>query len=381
MDFIPYGQQNINQADLDAVLEVLQSDWLTQGPTIPAFEQELAAKCGVEHAVAVNSATSALHIAYLALGLGPGDLLWTSPNTFVATANAARLCKADVDFVDTCPETYNMSVTKLAEKLQQAAKIGKLPKIVVPVHFAGQSCDMAAIHRLAEQYDFNIVEDASHAVGGKYQDSAVGSCQYSDVTVFSFHPVKIITTAEGGVATTNSSELATAMRSFACHGVTRDAKQMTKEPDGPWYYQQLELGLNYRLTDLQAALGKSQLSRLDQFVAKRHQLVHRYDDLLANTPVITQFQAANTYSAHHLYVIQVENRRQCFVALREKDIGVNVHYIPVHLQPYYQKLGFKQGDFPNAEHYYERAISLPLFADLTTEQQDYVCDSVCEVVA
>jgi len=383
---IPYGRQDITQADIDAVVEVLRSDWLTQGPMVPRFEKALARYAGARHAVAVNSATSALHIACLALELGPGDLLWTSPVTFVASANCALYCGAEVDFVDIDPGTCNMSVDALAAKLAAAEQAGRLPKIVVPVHLAGQSCDMAAIRALADRYGFRIIEDASHAIGGRYRDEPVGNCRYSDITVFSFHPVKIITTAEGGMALTSDDVLAARMEMLRSHGITRDAEKMTREPDGPWYYEQQALGFNYRMTDLQAALGLSQVDRLDEYVARRHELAARYDRLLAEVPVTTPRQHPDSYSAFHLYVIRMEDggdpgrRRRVFEGLRARGIGVNVHYIPVHMQPYYQRLGFTKGDFPAAEAYYAEAISLPMYPALSEAEQDQVVAALGEAL-
>lgn len=375
---IPYGRQDITAADIEAVVATLQSDYLTQGPLVPAFERAVAAHVGAAHAVAVNSATSALHIACLALGLGPGDWLWTSPITFVASANCALYCGARVDFVDIDPRTYNLCPQALERKLEQAQRDGCLPKVVVPVHLCGQSCDMAAIHALAQRYGFKIIEDASHAIGGRYRGAYVGGGPYSDITVFSFHPVKIITTAEGGMAMTHNAALADRMALLRSHGITREPVQMTHLPDGPWYYQQVDLGFNYRLTELQAALGLSQLNRLDAYVARRHQLARRYDALLQPLPVTTPWQHPDQHSGLHLYVVRVDGaaagrtRAQVFTALRERGIGVNVHYIPVHTQPYYQRLGFKTGDFPQAERYYDEAISLPMYATLTDAQQDEV---------
>lgn len=379
---IPYGRQAISQQDIDAVVEVLQSDFLTQGPKVPLFEQALAAKVKAKHAIAVNSATSALHIACLALGLGEGDWLWTTPITFVASANCGLYCGAQVDFVDIDPVTYNLCPKELEKKLIAAEKTGKLPKVVVPVHFSGQPCDMQAIHALAKKYQFKIIEDASHAIGGKYQDQPIGNCRYSDITVFSFHPVKIITTAEGGVAVTNNPKLAEKLNLLRSHGITRDSKLMTREPDGPWYYQQVELGYNYRMTELQAALGISQIQRLDEFVAQRHKLAQRYNEKLSNLPITLPWQHPDSYSGMHLYVIRLQlekinkTHKEVFEALREAGLGVNLHYIPVHTQPYYQKMGFKQGDFPEAEKYYQEAISLPLFPELSQQEQDFVVDAL-----
>lgn len=375
---IPYGRQDITQTDIDAVVGVLQSDFLTQGPMVPRFEQSVAQHVGASHALAVNSATSALHIACLALGLGPGDRLWTTPITFVASANCALYCGAEVDFVDIDPRTYNLCAQALALKLEQAEREGTLPKIVVPVHLCGQPCDMQAIHALSQRYGFKIIEDASHAIGGKYQGEFIGNSRYSDITVFSFHPVKIITTAEGGMALTNDDELASKMALLRSHGITRDPAQMTHEADGPWYYQQIDLGFNYRMTELQAALGVTQMERLDQYVARRHQLARRYDDLLTDLPVTTPWQHADSYSGLHLYVIRLQldqiqkTHRQVFESLREQGIGVNLHYIPVHMQPHYERMGFEPADFPQAQVYYKDAISIPMFQTMTDEQQDEV---------
>lgn len=383
---IPYGRQDITQADIDAVVGVLQSDFLTQGPMVPRFEQRVADHVGANHALAVNSATSALHIACLALGLGPGDRLWTSPITFVASANCGLYCGAQVDFVDIDPKTYNLCPVALAEKLAKAEQNGCLPKVVVAVHLCGQPCDMQAIYSLSKRYGFKVIEDASHAVGGKYQDAFIGCCRYSDVTVFSFHPVKIITTAEGGMVMTNSDALHNKMTLLRSHGITRDPLQMTHEPDGPWYYQQIDLGFNYRMTEIQAALGISQMERLDHFVAIRHQLANRYDRLLADLPVTTPWQHPDSYSGLHLYVIRLQldavsrTHRQVFEFLREQGIGVNLHYIPVHLQPYYRKLGFTLGDFPHAERYYTEAISLPMFQTMSEAQQDEVVAALKEAL-
>lgn len=375
---IPYGRQDINQADIDAVVNVLRSDFLTQGPVVPAFENAVAMHCGVRHAVAVNSATSALHIACLALGVGNGDLVWTSPITFVASANCARYCGAAVDFVDIDPLTYNMSVECLRSKLEGAQKIGKLPKVVIPVHLCGQSCDMAAIHELGQQYGFKIIEDASHAIGGTYRREPVGNCRFSDITVFSFHPVKIITTGEGGMAVTNEDKLASHMARLRTHGITRDPAEMTHEPDGPWYYQQLELGLNYRLTDIHAALGLSQMKRLEEFVETRNQIANRYTKVLAHLPVTVQLQPLDVYSAFHLYVIRLrlpktkKSHREVFEALRAAGFGVNLHYIPVYRQPYYAQMGFNPSHFPESERYYADAISIPMYSGITEDQQDRV---------
>ena len=422
--FIPYGRQSISEADIQAVVDVLRSDFLTQGPAVERFEHAVAEYCGASHAVAVNSATSALHIACLAAGLRSGDVLWTSPNTFVASANCALYCGASVDFVDIDPRTYNMSVERLEEKLIAAKKTGSLPQVVIPVHFAGQPCDMMRIAELGREYGFTIIEDASHAIGGKYRDVPVGNCRYSNMTVFSFHPVKIITTGEGGMVVTNSSELNEKLVRLRSHGITRDPLLMEGEPHGAWYYQQVEFGFNYRMTDMQAALGVSQMTRIDEFVARRHELARRYDKLLAGLPLTLPWQHPDGYSAFHLYVVQVKStpttlhnslpplgpqfaplqgmcanlsknalyfphpfpgegrggvgvdRRQLFDSMRIANIGVNVHYIPVHTHPYYRRMGFAECMFPEAERYYSQAISLPMFASMTNDQQDRVVDSL-----
>ncbi|HJS15906.1 MAG TPA: UDP-4-amino-4,6-dideoxy-N-acetyl-beta-L-altrosamine transaminase [Rheinheimera sp.] len=382
---IPYGRQSISDADILAVVDTLKSDFLTQGPAVPAFEQALASYCNVPYAVAVNSATSALHIACLALDVKAGDRVWTSPISFVASANCALYCGAQVDFVDVEPDTGLMSVKALAAKLQQAATNNTLPKVLIPVHLAGHSCAMQQIATLCQPYGIRIIEDASHSVGGSYlqqkdgQQQKIGSCQFSDITVFSFHPVKIITTAEGGVALTKDLTLAARMQLLRSHGITRNPDDMTEVSHGPWYYQQVELGLNYRMTDLQAALGLSQLKKLDAFVAKRLEAVARYRSLLQNLPLDLPEECPAGQSAWHLYIIKLhdENRRLAvFEALRSAGIGVNVHYIPIHTQPYYQKLGFQWGDFPQAEAFYSRIISLPLYADLTAEQQQQVASAL-----
>ena len=384
---IPYGRQDINQQDINAVVEVLKSDFLTQGPQVPAFEQAIIDACDAKYAVAVNSATSALHIACLALGLGNDDWLWTTPNTFVASANCALYCGAKVDFVDIDPRTYNLCAKQLEKKLIAAQKVGKLPKIVIPVHFSGQSCDMQAIHELAKKYGFNIIEDASHAIGGKYKGEPIGNSRYSDITVFSFHPVKIVTTAEGGMAVTNNAKLAEQLNLLRSHGITRDEELMTKAADGPWYYQQIELGYNYRMTELQAALGLSQMQRLEAFVIKRNELASRYDNLLQDLPITLPWQHPDSYSARHLYVIRLQLEQinithlDVFNVLRAAGIQANLHYIPVHMQPYYQKMGFASGQFPEAEKYYKEAISIPLFSAMTEGQQDTVCSTLKTILS
>ncbi|OWY14260.1 UDP-4-amino-4,6-dideoxy-N-acetyl-beta-L-altrosamine transaminase [Thioclava sp. JM3] len=385
---IRYGQQDITQSDIDAVVHVLKSVNLTQGPSIPAFENAVKNATQATHAIAVNSATSALHIACLALDLGPGDWLWTTPNTFVASANCGIYCGARVDFVDIDPKTYNLCPQSLEEKLHRAEKDGRLPKVVVPVHLSGQPCDMEAIHALGQHYGFKIIEDASHAIGGRYKGDPIGNGRYSDITVFSFHPVKIITTGEGGMAVTNDDTLATRLGLYRSHGITRDPELMTQEMDGPWYYQQVTLGYNYRLTDLQAALGVSQMDRLSQYVARRHEIAARYDLLLADLPLTLPWQHPDSYSAYHLYVIRLKldeiapaSHRKVFEALRAKDIMANLHYIPVHTQPYYRKMGFGWGDFPQAEQYYREAISIPMHPSLTNEEQDFVVEALNEAMS
>lgn len=383
---IRYGQQEITQADIDAVIGVLKSTNLTQGPSIPQFEQAVLNQTGAEHAVAVNSATSALHIACLALDLGPGDWLWTTPNTFVASANCALYCGAKVDFVDIDPRSYNLCPKALEKKLIEAKEAGRLPKVVVPVHLSGQPCDMVAIHALGQKYGFRIIEDASHAIGGRYKGEPIGNCRYSDITVFSFHPVKIITTAEGGMALTNDSELAVRLGLLRSHGITREPGLMTQPSDGPWYYQQVALGYNYRMTDLQAALGVSQMARLTSYVERRHRIAERYDRLLADLPVTLPWQHPDGYSAYHLYVIRLQLEQmaathlQVFEHFRSNDIMVNLHYIPVHTQPYYQKMGFRSGDFPQAEQYYHEAISIPMHPTLTDVEQDFVVEVLREAI-
>jgi UDP-4-amino-4,6-dideoxy-N-acetyl-beta-L-altrosamine transaminase len=386
MSTIPYARQDINQADIDAVIEVMRSDFLTQGPVVPAFEKVVADYCGVQYAVAVNSATSGLHIACLALGVGKGDIVWTTPITFVASANCALYCGATIDFVDIDPRTYNISLEALAKKLADAKKADKLPKVLIPVHLCGQSSDMAGIYDLSQEYGFKIIEDASHAIGGKYKGEPIGNCRYSDITIFSFHPVKIITTAEGGMAMTNSAQLAKRMQLLRSHGITRDTDEMTHAPDGPWYYQQIDLGFNYRMTDLQAALGLSQMQRLDEFVSHRHDIAKRYNRLLADLPVKTPWQHEDTYSGLHLYVIRLKiseiskTHRQVFDSLRTEGIGVNLHYIPVYHQPYYEGLGFKVGYCQEAEQYYIEAISLPMYPGLTESQQNQVVEVIREAI-
>ena len=375
---IPYGRHDITDSDIAAVVDVLRSDFLTQGSSVPAFEDKFAKYCEVSHAIAVNSATSALHLACLALGVGADDVVWTSPITFVASANCALYCGASVDFVDIDSVTYNMCPEKLSAKLHDAAKHGVLPKVVIPVHLTGQSCDMEKIHILSEEYGFQIIEDASHAVGGLYKEESIGSCKYSDICVFSFHPVKIITTGEGGMILTNNSVLADKMARLRSHGITRDPASMANQNPEPWYYEQIELGLNYRMTDFQAALGINQMERLDEYVSVRNQLAQRYDALLIGFPLTIPYQSQDCYSSRHLYVIRLNleeigrSRRQVFEYLRVHGVGVQIHYIPVPCQPYYKNMGFCGENYPNGLSYYQDAISIPLFPTMTTEQQDKV---------
>lgn len=384
---IPYGRQDISEQDIQAVVDVLRSDWLTQGPAIERFEREVARLCGARYAVAVSNATAALHLACMAAELQPDDILWTSPNTFVASANCALYCGATPDFVDIDAQTYNLSIDALEAKLVQAEQHGSLPKIVIPVHFAGQSCDMARIAELSERYGFTVIEDASHAIGGRYRNRPVGSCDFSAMTVFSFHPVKIVTTGEGGMILTNRPDLHEKLLRLRSHGITRDPALMEGGSDGPWYYEQIALGFNYRMTDIQAALGTSQLSRLDAFVARRHEIASRYNVLLKDMPLMLPSCDADAYSAFHLYVIRLKldqltkSHRQIFDELRACGIGVNLHYIPVPSQPYYRRFGFKDGDFPQAEQYYREAISLPMFYALTDHEQDQVVRALHEVLA
>ncbi len=373
---IPYGKQNISQDDIASVVDILNSDFLTQGPAVEKFERAIAEYVGAKYAVSACNATAALHLACRALGLQQGDVLWTSPNTFLASANCALYCGASVDFVDIDPSTLNMCPNLLAEKLAHAAKINKLPKIIMPVHFSGFSCDMEKISHLAKKYGCYVIEDASHAIGAQYKNKKVGNGEYSDITIFSFHPVKIITTGEGGMAVTNKMALYRKMQALRSHGMTRNQEHMTKLSEGAWYYEQIDLGYNYRLTDIQAALGLTQLKSIEKFIERRRCLVNGYHEKLKNLPIQLPLYSELNQSSWHLYVIQVDNRAEIFAKLRTAGIGVNVHYIPVHTQPYYQKLGFKMGDFPNAEYYYSRAITLPLFYDLSERDQNVVVEKL-----
>jgi len=384
---IPYGRQDISQQDIDAVIDVLKSDFLTQGPQVPLFETSIKKAVNAEYALALNSATSALHIACLALGVGVGDVVWTTPITFVASANCALYCGADIDFVDINSETYNLCADKLEQKLFHAkANDLLLPKVVIPVHLCGQPCEMDKIHKLGKEYGFSIIEDASHAIGGKYKNKPIGNCEYSDITIFSFHPVKIVTTAEGGVATTNDQALAQKIDLLRSHGITRDTALMTEQSHGGWYYEQIDLGFNYRMTEMQAALGVSQMSRLYDFIATRNALAANYDQLLKNLPLILPIQSNDSYSTRHLYVVRLKleeialSHKEVFEQLRLKDIGVNLHYIPVHMQPYYKEIGFVTGEFIESEKYYADAISIPIFHSMTQEQQDKVVSVLTELL-
>ena len=386
--WIPYGRQSINQDDIDAVSKCLQSDWLTTGPLVSEFEDQIAYYCNVNYAVAFCNATAALHMACRVLEVGAGDIVWTSPNTFAASANCAIYCGATIDFVDIDENTYNLSIASLKDKLLEARKKNCLPKVIIPVHFAGQSCDMRDIYNLSQEYGFRIIEDASHAIGARYQEKPIGSCQYSDIAIFSFHPVKIITTGEGGMALTKDAVLAERLALLRSHGITRDPRQMLNELDGPWYTEQIDLGVNYRITDFQCALGLSQLKRIDSFIVKRNLLAERYHELLADLPLKLPTLSKDRYSAYHLYPIQIEKepraetRLSVFNYLHKAKVGVQVHYVPVHLHPYYRrKFGFKPGDFPKAEQYYQGVLSLPLYADLTEEQQNYVVEKLREALS
>jgi UDP-4-amino-4,6-dideoxy-N-acetyl-beta-L-altrosamine transaminase len=384
---IPYGKQDVSQDDIDAVVDVLKSDYLTQGPIVPKFEKSLSDFTKAKYSVVVNSATSALHIACKALEVGPGDIVWTSAITFVASANCALYCGADVDFVDIDSNSYNICIESLTKKLELARLSGNLPKVLIPVHLSGQSCDMKSIFELSKEYGFSIIEDASHAIGGMYADEPVGNCKFSDIAVFSFHPVKIITSGEGGAALTNNPELDKNMRLFASHGITRNTKLMENVPDGPWYYEQLSLGSNYRMTELQAALGLSQMSRINSFIHKRHQIAKRYNDELKHLPLTLPAQGNEHYSSYHLYIIRLKldaiqkSHKEIFEELRREGLGVNLHYIPVYHHPYFKKLGFKKGYCPEAENYYREAISIPIYFGLSDELQDQAIETISKVLS
>jgi len=383
---IPYGRQSINQSDIDSVIDVLKSDYLTQGPVVPAFEQAMANYCHAEHAIAVCNATAALHLACLVLNVGSGDIVWTSPNTFVASANCAIYCGAKIDFVDIDSQTYNLSIDNLKEKLHKAEQTGRLPKVIIPVHFAGQSCQMKEIKELSNKYGFSIIEDASHAIGGEYLGEKIGSCKYSDITIFSFHPVKIMTTGEGGIALTNNNKLAEKIALLRNAGITKNPELMTEVSHGSWYYQQIDLGYNYRMTDLQAALGLSQLSRLDQFIKIRREIAKNYSSNLNTLPILVPVQHSDTRSSWHLFVLRLKlneiknSKKHIFNSLRELGIGVQTHYIPVHTQPFYKKLGFNIGDFPQSERYYQEAITIPLFFDMTDNEIEYIVKTLREIL-
>jgi len=384
---IPYARQSISKQDLDAVAKVLQSDYLTQGPVVPAFEEAVADLVGAKYAVAGNSATSMLHVANLALGVTAGDLVWTSPISFVASANCALYCGAEIDFVDIDSETFNMSPVALAAKLEIAKKSNRLPKVIVPVHMGGQSCDMQSIGSLAQQYGIKVIEDASHAIGGSYNSQRIGNCAYSDITIFSFHPVKIITSGEGGMATTQDEGLAHAMRRLRSHGITRNESEFEFSNDGPWYYEQQELGLNYRLTDIAAALGLSQLQRIDTFINQRNAIAVRYNEAFASTVIKAPQIASNSISAFHLYIARYDfddlnvTRVQLFQKMKDAGVLLNLHYIPIYRQPYFAKMGFDPKTFPNAERYYEQAFSIPMYADLSETNQDTVISSLLNVLS
>jgi len=384
---IPYGKQDVSQDDIDAVVDVLKSDYLTQGPIVPKFEKSLSDFTKAKYSVVVNSATSALHIACKALEVGPGDIVWTSAITFVASANCALYCGADVDFVDIDSNSYNICIESLTKKLELARLSGNLPKVLIPVHLSGQSCDMKSIFELSKEYGFAIIEDASHAIGGMNADEPIGNCKFSDIAVFRFHPVKIITSGEGGAALTNNPELDKNMRLFASHGITRNTKLMENVPDGPWYYEQLSLGSNYRMTELQAALGLSQMSRINSFIQKRHQIAKRYNDELKHLPLTLPAQGNEHYSSYHLYIIRLKldaiqkSHKEIFEELRREGLGVNLHYIPVYHHPYFKKLGFKKGYCPEAENYYREAISIPIYFGLSDELQDQAIETISKVLS
>ncbi len=386
MSMIPYAKQSISEQDIEAVNEVLRSDFITQGPVISQFEEAVAKYCGAKFAIAVSHGTAALHLACLALEVRVGDIVWTSPNSFVASANCAIYCNAEVDFIDIDPDTYNICIDSLTLKLQQAEKDNRIPKVIIPVHFSGQPCDMKALKSLSKKYGFLIIEDAAHALGAEYTDQKVGSCAYSELTIFSFHPAKMITSGEGGMIMTNNPQLADKIKRLSTHGITRETGLMTEESHGGWYYQQLDLGYNYRITDIQAALGLSQLRCLDEFISKRKKLAERYNHQLQSLPLTMPWQNPEAQSSWHLYVIRLNlkqlkiDRKSVFEQLRQAGIGVHVHYIPIHTQPFYQERGFRQGDFPESESYYQEALTLPLFTDLTEEQVDFISHKISDIL-
>jgi len=384
---IPYGRQSISNEDINEVRDVLNSDFLTQGPRVPIFENNVAEYCNAKYAVATNSATSSLHSACVALGVGANDIVWTSANTFVASSNCALYCGASVDFVDIDLNTFNMCPIKLEEKLIVAKKMNKLPKVVIPVHMCGQSCDMEKIYMLSKNFGFKIIEDASHGIGGSYNGFKIGSCKYSDITVFSFHPVKIITSGEGGMSLTNNKKLANKLQMHRTHGITRNPEMLKNKGQGLWYYEELELGFNYRMTEISAALGNSQLNRLDSFVEKRHEIAKKYDQNLLDLPLDLPFQLPTNYSSYHLYVIRLQiehieiTHQDFFKNMRSEGIGVNLHYIPVYKHPYYKSLGFKDCICKNAEQYYKTAVSIPIYPELSIREQDYVIEKISDNLA
>tara|TARA_B110000003_G_scaffold261327_1_gene282926 strand:+ start:146 stop:1306 length:1161 start_codon:yes stop_codon:yes gene_type:complete len=383
---IPYGRQDITDDDIRSVVDVLKSDFLTQGQVVPAFEKKISEYTGAKYSLAINSATSGLHLSCMALGVGPGDIVWTSPVTFVASSNCALYCGAKIDFIDINPSTFNLCIDNLKHKLEHAKRENVLPKVIIPVHLTGQSCDMKKVHELSKEYGFYVIEDASHAIGGDYREKKVGSCKYSDICIFSFHPVKIITTGEGGMALTNNYDLFCKIERLRSHGITRDENCMINSSHGPWYYEQIDLGLNYRMTDIQAALGISQMNRIDQYVQKRNELSQRYDELLKDMPLLTPQQPDYVYSSRHLYVIRLKlddinkSHREVFEALRKNNIGVQIHYIPVPMQPYYSRMGFSMDKYPNSLSYYQEAISIPMFPIMTEEQQDFVISALQKIL-
>jgi UDP-4-amino-4,6-dideoxy-N-acetyl-beta-L-altrosamine transaminase len=370
MSYLPYGSHLITEQDIAAVTSALLSPQITQGPLVPQFESEVASLIECQYAVAFNSATSALHVACLALDLCPGDWLWTSPTTFVASANCALYCGANIDFVDIDIRSGLMDTALLEHKLKIAKSQNKLPKIIIPVHLSGTSCDMQKISSLSSEYGFSVIEDASHAIGASYRSQPVGSCLYSDICIFSFHPVKIITTAEGGLASTNSSILHRRMQELRSHGITKDTSKFINKNSPPWAYEQQYLGMNYRLSELHAALGISQLSRLSNIVDRRNELLVRYKQSLSDLPLTFLEIPTDCRSSVHLCIVRFDDELPAtqlnfYNYFHQNNIGVQVHYTPVHLQPYYQSLGFKSGDFPNSERYAQSSMSLPLYPSIS----------------